>query len=193
MQYPRTFIHSDEIPVGSNHFGHLVETYASETNKVAQVWARIPDEHIDFRIHSKSSSIREILVHQILSERRFFGEFLGLPEPRVDILLPPSDNASVQAYVDGFVDLARSRTEPMAAADEHYWLTETPFFDVSRQRIWIFWRRVLHTAHHRTQIAMCLRQLDVALPATYGPSADVSWTGADPTNNLAAAKRGGTG
>jgi uncharacterized damage-inducible protein DinB len=192
VEYPRTFIHPDEIPPGSNHFGHMVETYASETNKVAQIWTHVPDEHLDFRMHPKSSSVRQILVHQILSERRFFAEFLGFNEPRVELLLPPGENADVQAYVDRFVDLARARLEPLAAADEHYWLSETPFFDVDRQRIWIFWRRVLHTAHHRTQVGMCLRQLQIDLPATYGPTADVSWTGADPTTTLAAAKRGGT-
>ncbi len=191
MHYERTFVHADEIPPGSNHFGHLVETYASETNKVAGIWMHIPDKQLDFQIHAKSSSIRQILVHQILSERRFFGEFLGFSEPRVDTLLPPEGQASVEGYVHRFVDLARARLQPIAAADEHYWLSETPFFDVSRQRIWIFWRRILHTAHHRTQVAMCLRQLGIDLPATYGPTADVSWSGADPTTTAAAAKRGG--
>jgi uncharacterized damage-inducible protein DinB len=192
MQYDRAFINPNEIPPGSNHFGHLVETYASETNKVADIWTRVPDEQLDYRIHPKSSSVRQILIHQILSERRFFAEFLGFNEPSVELLLPSGEAPRVRAYIDRFVDLARARLEPIAAADEHYWLSETPFFDVHRQRIWIFWRRLLHTAHHRTQVGMCLRQLEIDLPATYGPSADMRWTGADPTITLAAAKRGGT-
>ena len=40
-------------------------------------------------------------------------------------------------------------------ADEAFWLAEVPFFDVRRQRIWVFWRRVLHTAHHRAQVGLC--------------------------------------
>lgn len=64
-----------------------------------------------------------------------------------------------------------------------------PFFDVERQRIWIFWRRVLHTAHHRTQLTVFLRMLDRNVPPTYGPTADVTWSGADPTNSVAAAGR----
>jgi hypothetical protein len=64
-----------------------------------------------------------------------------------------------------------------------------PFFDVQRQRIWIFWRRVLHTAHHRTQLSVTLRLLDRPVPATYGPTADVTWTGADPTRSVEAAGR----
>jgi hypothetical protein len=64
-----------------------------------------------------------------------------------------------------------------------------PFFDVKRQRIWVFWRRVLHTAHHRTQLTVILGVLGRKVPSTYGPTADVTWLGADPTNSVAAAGR----
>ena len=64
-----------------------------------------------------------------------------------------------------------------------------PFFDVVRERIWIFWRRVLHTAHHRTQLTVFLRMLEKPVPPTYGPTADVTWSGADPTTSLGAAQR----
>lgn len=57
---------------------------------------------------------------------------------------------------------------------------EVPFFDVRRQRVRVFWRRVLHTAHHRAQVGVCLRLLNACVPATYGPTADVSRAGADP-------------
>ena len=64
-----------------------------------------------------------------------------------------------------------------------------PFFEVERERVWIFWRRVLHTAHHRTQLTVYLRLMDRSVPPTYGPTADVKWDGADPTNSVAAAGR----
>ena len=64
-----------------------------------------------------------------------------------------------------------------------------PFFDVTRQRVWIFWRRVLHTAHHRTQLSVDLRLLDRPVPPIYGPTADASWDGADPTTTVDAAAR----
>jgi hypothetical protein len=54
----------------------------------------------------------------------------------------------------------------------------------------VFWRRVLHSAHHRTQLTVYLRLLDRAVPATYGPTADVTWSGADPTLSVDAADRG---
>ena len=61
-----------------------------------------------------------------------------------------------------------------------------------RQRIWTFWRRVLHTCHHRTQVQTWLRLAGAPLvPPIYGPSGDVTWDEADPTYSVEAAGRGG--
>jgi hypothetical protein len=50
------------------------------------------------------------------------------------------------------------------------------------------WRRVLHTCHHRTQVRACLRLAGhEPVPAIYGPSGDVKWDTADPTNSVEAA------
>jgi hypothetical protein len=82
MQYSREFISEHEVPRAREPiFQHIVDTYASETNKVGAVWSELRDHQLDFRLHSRSSSIRQILRHQILSESRFFSEFIGLAEP----------------------------------------------------------------------------------------------------------------
>jgi uncharacterized damage-inducible protein DinB len=190
MQYSHEFISERDVPRAVKPiFQHLVDVYASETNKVAAVWSELRDDQLDFRLHRRSSSIRQILTHQILSERRFFAEFIGLAEPPVESLLPQGEAPPGKAYIDRLVALARPRLAPIAAADEPFWLTEVPFFDVRRQRIWVFWRRVLHTAHHRAQVGDSLRLLEDKVPATYGPTADVTWSGADPTTTLDAARR----
>jgi uncharacterized damage-inducible protein DinB len=190
MHYSNEFIPEGEVPRARRPvFQHLVDTYASETNKLGAVWSELRDQQLDFRLHPRSSSIRQILIHQILSERRFFAEFIGLAEPPVEALLPPGDTPPVQAYIERVIALARARLLPLADREEPFWLAEVPFFDVRRQRIWVFWRRVLHTAHHRAQIGDCLRLLGSRVPATYGPTADVTWSGADPTVTLDAAGR----
>lgn len=170
-------------------FQHLLDTYASETNKTAAVWAELRDSQLGFRPHVRSSTVREVLVHQLLSERRFFAEFIGLAEPSAAGVLPAGDAPPVSAYLDRFVALARPRLETLARGDESFWLAPVSFFDVSRERIWVFWRRVLHSAHHRAQVGLCLRLLEDRVPPTYGPTADVSWVGADPTRTVAAAER----
>jgi uncharacterized damage-inducible protein DinB len=190
MKYSRHFISENDMPPTRKPiFQHLVDTYASEANKVAAVWSEVRDDQLEFRAHPRSSSIRQIMVHQILSERRFFAEFIGLTEPSAESLLPGSEAPTVQDYIDRLIVLARKRLAPLAAGGESFWLTEVPFFDVRRQRIWVFWRRVLHTAHHRAQVGDCLRLLNSTVPVTYGPTADVTWSGADPTTTLDAARR----
>lgn len=188
MNYPYVAISESEIPRASSPiFQHLLDTYASETNKVISIWREFQVADLSFRPHPKSSSVEDIMKHQLLSERRFFGEFLGSPEPPPDEVLPQS--ASPEAYVQRMLRLALPRLAYFAPRNDAWWLEVAPFFDVHRQRIWIFWRRILHTAHHRTQLAVCLRLLGKKVPATYGPSADVSWQGADPTTTPEAAGR----
>ena len=169
-----------DIPQASNPLlQHILDTYASESNKVAAVWSCFHAEDLDYRPHPRSSTVREIPRHQILSERRFFAEFLGLDEPPAAEALPNDD--TIPTYIARFKELAAPRLAKLALKPDPWWLEETRFFDVPRQRIWIFWRRVLHTAHHRTQLSVYLRLLDRPVPSTYGPTADVTWTGADPT------------
>jgi hypothetical protein len=78
-------------------FQHVVQTYASETNKTVGVWQAVPDGLLGFKPHEKTNPIRTILVHQLLSERRFFARFVGTEEPPVEELLPPGEKPVVQA------------------------------------------------------------------------------------------------
>ena len=155
------------------------------------MWRAVPDDHLDFKPHAETNTIRTIMVHQVLSERRFFAQFAGTHEPPVEELLPPGDKPPVQAYIDKYVWLAKLRLPQLAAATQEWWLMPRPFFGgLQRERIWTFWRRVLHTCHHRTQVQTWLRLAGQHVPAIYGPSGDVKWSEADPTYTVEAAKRG---
>jgi hypothetical protein len=123
-----------------------------------------------------------------LSERRFFAEFIGLPgEPEAAAVLPLE--LTPQSFCKRHEELCRLRLERLAGWDQAWWLEEVPFFDVRRQRIWVFWRRVLHTTHHRTQLSVFLRLMGKRVVPSYSPTADVSWQGADPTRSVEAAAR----
>jgi uncharacterized damage-inducible protein DinB len=188
MIYDFTALPDAGIPRASSPlFQHLLDTYASETNKVIAVWRCLSDADLAWRPHPRSQPVLEVFKHQLLSERRFFGEFLSAPEPPAGEVLPPT--ATVGDYCRRMLELAQPRLKFLAAQKETWWLQPVPFFDVTRQRIWIFWRRVLHTCHHRTQLTVYLRLMDRPVPSTYGPTADVGWKGADPTQSVEAAGR----
>lgn len=188
MRYSFTAVPDERIPrAGEPAFQHMLDTYASETNKVASVWREFGDEDLAFRPHPRSTTVGDILKHQLLSERRFFGEFIGSPEPAPADVLP--SQLTVATAIGRLTELAVARLSFLAGQRQEWWLVRVPFFEVERERVWIFWRRVLHTAHHRTQLTVYLRMMDRSVPPTYGPTADVKWDGADPTNSVAAAGR----
>jgi uncharacterized damage-inducible protein DinB len=186
MNYSKTAI--SRVPrAAQSVFQHVLDTYASECNKVISVWMAFAAGDMSFRPHDRSSTVLEIMKHELLSGRRFFGEFLRSPEPPPSEVIPQENTP--QAFADRMKDLAVPRLEFLASRTEPWWLEQVRFFDVERERIWIFWRRVLHTAHHRTQLTVYLRLLNRPVPAVYGPTADVSWQGADPTTSVDAAGR----
>ncbi len=188
MHYPDSAIADTQVPSAvAPAFQHVVDTYASETNKVVAVWRGFADGDLDYRPHPRSSTVGDILKHQLLSERRFFGEFLGAPEPAAADVLPSP--LIVASAIGRLCALAVPRLAFLAGQPEAWWLTRVGFFDVERERAWIVWRRLLHTAHHRTQLSVYLRLLNRPVPATYGPTADATWDGADPTASVDAASR----
>lgn len=188
MTYAYTAISDDQIPLAVEPLmQHALDTYVSETNKVVSVWREFRDDDLAYRPNERATTVGDILKHQLLSERRFFGEFLGVDEPSPKDVLPAT--ITVQSAEHRLVDLAIPRLAFLAARDADWWTTRTAFFDVERTRAWIFWRRILHTAHHRTQLTVYLRVMGRRVPATYGPTADVMWEGADATYTVDAAGR----
>jgi uncharacterized damage-inducible protein DinB len=180
MKYQNPVVDAATLPQSVEAaFQHVVDTYASETNKTAATWRQFSDEDLSWKPHAKSASVGDILRHQILSERRFFSEFLGHAEPAAATVLP--EQMTVEALSKRFVQLAVARLPWLASLHQEQWAELGKFFDEERERIWIFWRRVLHSAHHRTQLTVYLRLLDKPVPSTYGPTADVTWEGATPT------------
>src|SRR5215472_706507 len=131
MEYEYIAIPAERIPkVRQALLQHAIDIYASETNKVVSVWRKFKDEELGFRPHSRSTTVGEILKHQLLSERRFFAEFLGSPEPAASAVLP--EKLSVEAFSQRMVELAAPRLNFLASREEAWWLETARFFDVER-------------------------------------------------------------
>src|SRR6516162_3053198 len=116
MHYDFTAIPDADVPKAVEPvFQHVLTTYASETNKTASVWLAVSDDLLDFKPHEKTNPIRAIFVHQLLSERRFFAQFVGTDEPPVEELLPVGDHPAVGDYLAQYVRLAKRRLPQFAA------------------------------------------------------------------------------
>jgi hypothetical protein len=151
LSHPDPAIPDSKVPRAySPLFQHLLDTYASETNKVICVWQEFSLEEMAFKPHPRSGTVQEIMNHQLLSERRFFGEFLGAPEPIATQILPQEGTPA--GYARRMLQLAEPRLGFFASQQEAWWLARVHFFDVERERIWVFWRRILRTDHHQAQL-----------------------------------------
>src|SRR5262249_52434473 len=129
MNHDFTAIPDADIPWAIEPaFRHVVTTCASEANKTVGMWRAVPDGLLDFRPHAKTNTIRMILAHQLLSERRFFAQSVGAEEPPVEESLPPGDSPAAQAYIDKYVWLVRSRLLQLAQGTTAWWLERRPFF-----------------------------------------------------------------
>ena len=123
MHYDFIAIPDVEVPRAAEPvFQHLLATYASEANKTASVWRAVSDDKLNFKPHDKTNTIRTILVHQLLSERRFFAQFVGTNEPPVEELLPVGERPLVSDYIEKYVWLAKRRLPQFAAGTAAWWL-----------------------------------------------------------------------
>ena len=72
MYYAWTAIPDSAIPRTAHPiFQHLLDTYVSETNKVALTWKEFQDADLGYKPHARSTNVGDIFRHQLLSERRF--------------------------------------------------------------------------------------------------------------------------
>ena len=147
----------------------LLESYETEILKVVGIWSAFPDNASEWRPHAKSRSVLEQMEHQVQSEGRWMSTMLG-----IDTGDPNPSERTVQGFIDKYRTDASRRLAALRVKPEDWWQETATFFDVTRSRAWIMVRRINHTAHHRGQLVVYLRMLDVQVPSVYGPTADTS-------------------
>jgi uncharacterized damage-inducible protein DinB len=145
----------------------LLDTYRTEILKITGLWAAFPESAIEYRPHPKSRSVIEQMEHQVQSEERWMRTMLGISTGD-----PNPARRGKQEFIEKYCADARERLEAMQGKPDAWWQETTNFFDVMRPRAWVLVRRIDHSAHHRGQLGVYLRLLDLPLPSVYGPTAD---------------------
>lgn len=152
-------------------YDFLVETYATERDKVLSVWSEFKDEELLFRPHPtdlRGRSVHEQMVHQCVSEDLWFRTMLG-----IDVGAPPLPKTETRLeFMKRYAEDSAKRLAALKDKNDAWWEEMVTFFDVRRSRAWVFTRRLNHTAHHRGQQMAMLRMLAHDLHSNYGPTAD---------------------
>jgi uncharacterized damage-inducible protein DinB len=145
-----------------------------------RVLERAPDEHYGWKPHEKSWTLGELCAHlqnllywqRLILEQDEF-DLAASPPPRTvpasrDELLRGFDEnkKAVDAAVADVDDAALGQTWTLRNGDQV--IFAQPRAGVLRGM------GISHMVHHRGQLSVYLRLLDVPVPAVYGPSADES-------------------
>ena len=152
-------------------YDFLVETYATEREKVVSVWSEFKDTDLPFRPHPtdpRGRSVHEQMVHQCVSEDLWFRTMLG-----IDVSAPPLPKSETRLeFMRRYAEDSAKRLAVLKDKNDTWWEEIVTFFDVRRSRAWVVTRRLNHTAHHRGQQMAMLRMLAHDLHSNYGPTAD---------------------
>ena len=156
----------------------LLSELDAEARKTRKVLERVPPGRADFVPHAKSMPLGKLAAH--LAQLGSFGNVI-LTTPGLDFstagfkpLAFESPEQLVRVF-DGHIAQVRSS---LAAAPADAW--EQPWVLRSGPTVFMDARRfdayralfLNHIVHHRAQLGVYLRLLDVPVPSTYGPSAD---------------------
>jgi uncharacterized damage-inducible protein DinB len=154
----------------------LLQELEQEAHTTKRVLERVPDEHLGWKPHQKSMTLGQLALHIALvpggvaeaaaqpsMQRPLFPQ----PSPSsASELLPTLDDSLKRARkaLDGLDDSAMTATWRILDGDREI---------LAMPRV-AFLRSIMlnHWYHHRGQLSVYLRQLNVPVPSIYGPSAD---------------------
>ena len=150
-----------------------LEQEAATTRRVLE---RIPQEHLSWRPHPKSMSLGQLALH-VATVPGIVAEIAA-----VDIATPNSFNqpeaATAAELVPALSDSVAKAKRTLGAYDDTKmaatWRLQMGGRDVLTMPRVAFVRAVMlnHWYHHRGQLLVYLRLLNLSVPSVYGPTAD---------------------
>jgi uncharacterized damage-inducible protein DinB len=155
----------------------LLPEFDHEMTTTRKLLERVPDDKFAWKPHDKSMSLGQLANH-VATIPSWGG--VTLAQSEFDLAAnpqapPATSRADILSTFDGHV--ATTRAVLVGYADEAMaapWALKhgaSTLFSMPRAGVWRGFV-MSHLIHHRAQLGVYLRMQDIALPATYGPSAD---------------------
>jgi uncharacterized damage-inducible protein DinB len=158
----------------------LLPELEHQLENTRKVLRGVPDGHNDFKSHEKSMPLTRLAGH--VAELPGFAHFMltlpginmGTPEdPRKILRMSTRDELLAEFEPLAARAIETLKATPDAAFDETFTLSRQG--NVIRQATrYETYRNMFmdHMIHHRAQLGVYLRLLEVPVPATFGPTAD---------------------
>lgn len=154
----------------------LLDELRREAASTRRVLERIPEDRLGWKPHAKSMSLGQLALHTAGLTGGLAG-LLNAPVSEVpDVPLPEASSVSevlaaleeqtarAAAILEGWEDPYLRETIRLTAAGTV--IVENARIELVRSLLFNHWY------HHRGQLTVYLRLLDVSVPGIYGPSAD---------------------
>jgi uncharacterized damage-inducible protein DinB len=161
-----------------NSIESMQKEFSEEVATTRRVLDRVPADKLGWRPHERSMSLGQLALHiatvpggivRITKPDAFDVSHTNFNPP-----MPKSMDEVHAALEQSARDVEQTlnqTTEETAQADWHLMLGDKELRGLPRESVW---RSLMlnHWYHHRGQLSVYLRLLDVPVPSIYGPSAD---------------------
>lgn len=151
--------------------------FESEMSNTRKVLERVPEDQLAWQPHAKSMTLGRLAYH--IASLPWFAE-LAINTDEYDMAhwKPDPDPTSRQQILDRFDSTLKAANAALAKLGEDDlakpWslkMGDQVFFTLSKAAV-LRTFAINHIVHHRAQLLVYLRSVDVPIPGLYGPSAD---------------------
>lgn len=155
----------------------LLNELKEEAVTTRKMFSLVPDEQFDWKPHEKSMTIKQLAVH--IAELPGWIAF-GLQTDELDFAKTPyepapvKDGAELLEYFEKSLQSGVSALEAAQPEDlEPSWtLRQGDMILMTFTKYGIIRHALSQQIHHRAQLGVYLRLLNIPIPGSYGPSAD---------------------
>jgi uncharacterized damage-inducible protein DinB len=155
----------------------FLDEFDLEMANTRKTLERVPNDRLSFRVHDKSYTLLQLASH--LSNIPSWANMILLQDD-LDMSGPfeREEPKAMDAVLSEFDENVSAAREILEGADAETMAStwtlrqgDEALFSMPKAmtfRLWV----LNHTIHHRAQLTVNLRLLDLPVPALYGPSAD---------------------
>ena len=154
----------------------LIQELEQEAQTTRRVLERVPGDRLAWKPHAKSMSLGQLALHVATTPGGVSEIVRQSPFPMPEFTQPSATSAAelVPALEQG---VARAKENLRAIGDAglgNMWRVVDGDKEVMAMPVGAVLRSIMlnHWYHHRGQLSVYLRELNVPVPSIYGPSAD---------------------
>jgi uncharacterized damage-inducible protein DinB len=154
----------------------LIQELEQEAQTTRRVLERVPDDRLDWKPHAKSMSLGQLALHVATMPGGVSTMARQSPFPKPEFTQPGA-TAAAQLLPALDESVATAKTNLRAIGDaglSSIWRVVDGDTELMALPVGAVLRFIMlnHWYHHRGQLSVYLRELNVPVPSIYGPSAD---------------------